>query len=297
MASKKKIGFIGLGRMGYPMVKNLLKAGFSVKIYDIDQHKIDDLLKFGAFATTSPEDASKEVEVVISMILDDTVLEEVAFGDLGILAGTQPGTIYADMSTVSVSASMKVAKQAEQKGIPYLRAKVSGSIKPATEGTLTIFASGPEEAYKKCVDVFEALGNKHYYVGAGEEAIYLKLVHSIMVGLTALVIGEAFVFGECGNVDWVKMIDVINNSALNSKLFDYKAPLLKNRDYSQPQSTVDVVAKDIDLALKTAKEKNIPLPLTALAREFFRSMQAKGQGNIDFIGIVELMENMAGISQ
>jgi len=290
------IGFIGLGRMGSPMAQNLLKTGYSLKVYDIDPNKITALVELGARAAVSPADAVSGVEVAISMILDDAVLDAVALGVDGILPAARPGLIYADMSTVSPMASKRVAIEAGKRDVKYLRAKVSGSIKPATDGTLTIFASGPEDAYKQCLDVFGAMGNRIYFVGPGEEAIYLKLVHSIMVGLTAGMIGEAFTFGERGEVDWNQMIDVINNSALNSVFFDYKVPLLKSRNYVNPQSTIDVAAKDIDLALAAGKELNIPMPFTALGREFMRSMQARGKGGLDLIGLVTLMEELAGIS-
>lgn len=289
------IGFIGLGRMGTPMVQNLLKAGYAPKVYDIIPEKITALVELGAQAATSPADAATGVGVVISMILDDAALETVALGPDGIMGAARPGLIYADMSTVSPMASKRVAVEAEKRGVNYLRAKVSGSIKPATDGALTIFASGPQTAYEQCLDVFKAMGNRFYYVGQGEEAIYLKLVHSIMVGLTMGMIGEAFTFGERGDVDWSQMIEVINNSALNSVLFDYKVPLLKSRNYAAPQSTIDVAAKDVDLALAAAKELDIPLPFTALAREFMRSMQARGDGGMDLIGLVTLMEELAGI--
>ncbi len=289
------IGFIGLGRMGTPMVQNLLKAGYSLKVYDIVPENIMSLVELGARAAVSPADAVTGAEVVISMILDDAVLEAIALGPEGILAAARPGLIYADMSTVSPMASQRVAIEAEKRDVKYLRAKVSGSIKPATDGTLTIFASGPQDTYKQCLDIFGAMGNRVYYVGPGEEAIYLKLVHSIMVGLTTAMIGEAFTLGERGEVDWNQMIDVINNSALNSVFFDYKVPLLKSRNYVNPQSTIDVAAKDIDLALAAGKELNIPMPFTALGREFMLSMQAHGKGCIDLIGMVTLMEELAGI--
>jgi len=289
------VGFIGLGRMGTPMVRNLLQAGYSLKVYDLVAEKMTALLEAGAQAAGSPADAASGADVVISMILDDAVLDQVALGADGILAAAQPGLIYVDMSTVSPMASERVAAEAARREVDYLRAKVSGSIKPAIDGTLTIFASGPEDGYKKCSDIFAAMGNCFFYVGTGDEAIYLKLVHSIMVGLTAAMIGEAFTFGNRGAVDWHQMIDVINSSALNSVFLDYKVPLLKSQDYSNPQSTIDVAAKDIDLALAAAKELHIPMPLTALGRELMRSMQARGKGGLDLIGLVALMEELAGI--
>ena len=290
-----RIGFIGLGRMGTPMSKNLLRAGFQLKVFDILPAKVSEIVSSGAQPANSPADAAHDANLVISMILDDKTLEQVALADDGILHSASRGTIYADMSTVSPMASAKVAKIAEEKGIAYLRAKVSGSIKPATEGTLTIFASGPKDAYEKCVPIFSALGKQMYYVGDAEQAIYLKLVHSIMVGITAAMVGEAFTFGERGGTDWGQIIEVINHSALSSPLMNYKAPLLQERNYTSPQSTVDVAAKDIDLALAAAKEMNLPMPITSLARELFRVMQANGEGGLDFIGIVKLFESMAGM--
>jgi 3-hydroxyisobutyrate dehydrogenase-like beta-hydroxyacid dehydrogenase len=292
---KMSIGFIGLGRMGTPMAQNLLKAGYSLKVYDIIPEKITPLVALGAHMANSPANAVVETKLVISMILDDANLETVALGADGILAAARPGLIYADMSTVSPMASQRVAIEAEQREVKYLRAKVSGSIKPATDGTLTIFASGPEDAYKQCLDVFAAMGSSYYYVGTSEEAIYLKLVLSIIVGLTTAMISEALTFGQRGEVDWHQMIDVINNSPLNSAFFDYKVPLLKSRNYTNPQSTIDVAAKDVDLALAAGKQLNIPMPITALARELMRSMQARDKGSLDLIGLVTLMEELAGI--
>ncbi len=295
MTEIRRIGFIGLGRMGVPMSKNLLRAGFQLKVFDVLPAKVSEIVASGAQSATCPADAARDADLVISMILDDKVLEQVALADDGILNGASRGAIYADMSTVSPMASAKVAQVAQSKGIAYLRAKVSGSIKPATEGTLTIFASGPQDAYEKCLPVFSALGQQMYYVGDAEQAIYLKLVHSIMVGVTAAMVGEAFTFGERGGTDWGQIIEVINHSALSSPLMNYKAPLLQERNYTAPQSTVDVAAKDIDLALAAAKEMNLPMPITSLARELFRVMQANGEGGLDFIGIVKLFESMAGM--
>jgi 3-hydroxyisobutyrate dehydrogenase-like beta-hydroxyacid dehydrogenase len=289
------IGFIGLGRMGHPMTLNLLRAGYKIKVYDLLPERIAALVERGAMPASSPRDAAHGADLILSMILDDAALEAVALGPDGALAGAPPGAIYADMSTVSPMASRRVDDAARQMGISYLRAKVSGSIKPATEGKLTIFASGPRAAYERCLAVFAALGKASYYVGAAEEAIYLKLVHSIMVGIYAAMVAEAFTFGENGGTDWRQMIDVIDNSAVGSTLFNYKAPLLRTRDYVHPQSTVDVAAKDIDMALAAAEELGLSMPITTMVRGFFAAMQARGQGGLDFIGIVKHFEELAGI--
>lgn len=290
-----RIGFVGVGRMGQPMARNLLKAGFALQVFDTLPDRIVALTSQGARAAGSPAEAAADADLIISMILNDAVLATVALAPDGILRGARAGAIYADMSTVSAAISARVAAAAAPAGVAFLRAKVSGSIKPATDGTLTIFASGPRDAYDQCQAVFGALSRRAYYVGDGDEAIYLKLVHSLMVGLTAGLVGEALTFGERGGVDWDQMIDVLNHSALSSPLFNYKAPLLQARDYAVPQSTVDVAAKDIDLALAAAKALNVPLPLTAVTRELFRSMQARGEGGLDFIGLVQVFEALAGL--
>lgn len=291
----RRIGFVGLGRMGQPMARNLLKAGFALQVYDVLPDRVAALTALGAQAAGSPREAAAGADLVLSMILDDAVLEAVALAPDGVLAGARPGLIYADMSTVSAGVSARVAAAADAAEIAFLRAKVSGSVQPAEDGALTIFASGPRAAYDACQAPFAALGRRSYYVGAGDEAIYLKLVHSLMVGVTAGLIGEALTFGERGGVDWAQMIDVLDHSALSSPFFNYKAPLLTARDYTHPQSTVDVAAKDIDLALADAKRLNIPLPLTAVARELFRSMQARGTGGQDLIGLVRVFEALAGL--
>ena len=140
------------------------------------------------------------------------------------------------------------------------------------------------------------MGNRFYIVGMGDQDDDVIRVQVIMCGLTIGIVGEVFTFGERGEVDREQMIEVINNSALNSEFFDYKVPLLKNRNYSNPQSTIEVDAKDIDLALAAAKELNIPMPFTALGREFMRSMQARGKGDLDLISMVTLMEELAGVN-
>lgn len=189
-------GFIGLGKMGTPMSKNLLKAGYRHKVFDIVKDRMAELVKLGAEDSSSYQNIAQDADIVISMIIDDASLRVIALGPEGVLQFTKPGAIYIDMSTVSPSASACVAREAEEKDIQYLRAKVSGSVKPATEGAITIFVSGPKDAYEKCSGIFDALGKKKYYVGFGEEALYLKLVHSVMVGIAAAMIGEAFTFGE-----------------------------------------------------------------------------------------------------
>jgi 3-hydroxyisobutyrate dehydrogenase-like beta-hydroxyacid dehydrogenase len=294
MSEKQRIGWIGLGKMGIPMSRNLIKKGYSVTVYNRTKEKTKELASEGAKVADSPKALAAESDVIISMISDDPVLEEVSIGKNGAFEGAKSGTIYIDMSTVSPVSSTKVAEVATKKGIKYLRAPVSGSTVLATSGTLTIFASGPKDAYDKCTEIFGAMGQKVFHVGNGDEARYLKLLLNMMVGITSAMAGEALIFGEKGGMDWSQMIDIIGASVVASPLIGYKAQMLKSRNFA-PAFTIDQIAKDFDIALETGRAANVPMPITALARQFFGAMKAKGKGNLDFFGLVTLLEELAGI--
>jgi 3-hydroxyisobutyrate dehydrogenase-like beta-hydroxyacid dehydrogenase len=294
MSEKQKIGWIGLGKMGIPMSKNLVKKGYSVTVYNRTKEKTKELAAEGAKVADSPKSLAANVDVIISMISDDAVLEAVSIGKDGAFEGAKSGAIYIDMSTVSPVSSAKVAEVATKKGIKYLRAPVSGSTVLASAGTLTIFASGPKDAYDQCADIFGSMGQKVFHVGNGDEARYLKLLLNMMVGITSLMAGEALTFGEKGGMDWSQMIDIIAASVVASPLIGYKAQLLKSRNYA-PAFTIEQMAKDFDIALETGKSTNVPMPVTALARQFFGAMKAKGKGGLDFFGLVTLLEDLAGI--
>jgi len=294
MSEKQRIGWIGLGKMGIPMSKNLVKKGYSVTVYNRTKEKTKELAAEGAKVADSPKALAGDSDVIISMISDDPVLEEVSFGKNGAFEGAKSGAIYIDMSTVSPVSSAKVAEVAAKKGIKYLRAPVSGSTVLATSGTLTIFASGPKDAYDQCTEIFGSMGQKVFHVGNGDEARYLKLLLNMMVGITSAMAGEALIFGEKGGMDWNQMIDIIGASVVASPLIGYKSQMLKSRNFA-PAFTIDQIAKDFDIALDTGKAANVPMPITALARQFFGAMKAKGKGNLDFFGLVTLLEELAGI--
>ena len=294
MSEKQKIGWIGLGKMGIPMSKNLVKKGYPVAVYNRTKEKTKELAAEGAKVAESPKALAADSEVIISMISDDPALEEVSIGKNGAFEGAKAGAVYIDMSTVSPVASGRVAEVAEKKGIKYLRAPVSGSTALATAGTLTIFASGPKDAYDKCAEIFGAMGQKVFHVGNGDEARYLKLLLNMMVGITSAMAGEALIFGEKGGMDWNQMVDIINSSVVASPLIGYKAQMLKSRNFTAA-FTIEQMAKDFDIALDTGKTINVPMPITAMARQFFGAMKAKGKGNLDFFGLVTLLEELAGI--
>ena len=294
MNTKQNLGWIGVGKMGTPMSTHLLKAGYNLAVYDIAPAAMSALADQGATITHSPAEVADQADIIISMIPDDAALEAVAGGPQGIFQSARPGLIYIDMSTVSPATSARVSEAAQKKDVPYLRAPVSGSTESAETATLTILVSGPEDAFNQCRHIFEKLGQKVYHVGPGDQARYLKLLINIMVGITSAMTAEALTFGKRGGIDWDQMIDMINNSVVASPLIGFKVQLLKEREFP-PMFTATQMAKDFDLALDTGRHMDIPMPLTALTRQLYGAMKATGKSELDYFGLVTLLEEMAGI--
>ena len=290
----KKVGWIGLGKMGLPMATRLIQAGYAITVYNRTRTRVDALPSQGAVVAKSPKDLGRSCDLVFTMISDDAALEEVALSRNGVLENAAAGRILVDMSTVSPKTSLQVARRAAEKEVLYLRAPVSGSTKFAEAGTLTIFVSGPKQALEECRPVLQIMGQKLFYLGAGEEARYLKLLVNMMVGTTAMMVAEALNFGKKSGIDWATMIDAINQSVVASPLIGYKAQALKERNFT-PVFTAAQMAKDFDLALEAGKALNLPLPVTALVRQFYAGMESTAKGNLDFFAMVTFLEEWAGI--
>ena len=296
MTEKEKIGFVGCGKMGNPMAKRLINAGYSLIAYDLIEERTKELVAMGALAADSLKSVAIRTEVIITMIPDDPAIEAVALGKEGILEVAQEGKILIDMSTISPMASSRVAEVAKKKGVKYLRTTVSGSPKFAEAGILTIFISGPEEVYQKCHAILGTLGQKLFYLGTGEEARYLKLLINMVAGTTAMVVAEALTFGEKAGVDWIKMLDGLGGSVVASPLIGYKVQPLKDRNFP-PTFTVSQLAKDFDLALATGRALSVPMPITSTVSQFLGIMKATGRGDLDAWSVLFLMEELAGIKK
>ena len=289
------IGFVGLGRMGLPMAAHLLKSGFAVVGCDLDPHKTAALAAQGGTVARTPADAARQADVTMSIIMNDAILRAVALGPDGVLAGARPGCIFADLSTVSPAASAEVGAAARERGIGYLCAKVAGSVGLAESAGLTLFASGDADDFARCRAAFEAMAATVHHVGAGDAAAYLKLVHSLIVGVYASMIGEALTFGQRGGLSLETMLDILEAGPLGSHQLTLKAPILKERRFASPPSDVDTAAKDVDLILDTARRDAVPLPLTSAVRQVMAMAQARGGGKRDNYSVLEAFEALAGL--
>ena len=290
------VGWIGLGKMGSPIVRNLLAAGFDVTVYDVDTARVDEAVGLGARRAEDVASVARSAPLVFSIIPDDDVLRKVALGTHGVIENANDGAVYIDMSTVSPTASGEVREAARKRGVGYICAPVSGSTVLAGNAQLTVFASGAKEAYGRALPVFQAMSARQYYVGEDQQARYLKLAINHLVGSTAVLLAEALTLGTKGGLDWSEMLDVIGDSVAASPLVKYKLDPLKKRDFSPAFSSRQML-KDMSLVVDAGVEAGVPMAAAALVREQF-SHYAQGDGaELDFFSIVRAVEAQAGLTR
>lgn len=294
MGSSPAVGFIGLGRMGDPMARNLVAAGHPLVVYDVLPERVAGLVATGASGADSPAQVGARTAVSVTMILNDEVLRSVAMGPEGLLAGAAPGHVWCDLSTVSAAVTRQMAEAASNRGTRFVRGAVAGSVQPAREGTLAIFLSGESDDLDTVRPMLEPLAASVRLVGSTEEAVFLKLVHSTVVAVYSAMLGEALTFGECGGLQLSEMVDILESGPLGSKQLSLKAPVLRARSFDQPPSDIDTAAKDVDLVLDAARDLAVPMPVTAAVRQVMAYQQARGAGNRDIWSIVEAFEALAG---
>lgn len=275
------VSLVGLGKMGAPLAGRILDAGFPLAVWNRSRERARPLAERGADVLDGPGEALQRAEACITMVADDAALEEVADAILG---GARPGTTLIDMSTVSVSASERVAGRAEGAGVHYVRSPVSGNPGVVESGNLTLIVSGPERVVDEMRPLLDALGSKLLYVGEGERARMAKLVLQILIGGTAELLGEALVFGEAGGIERERLAEVINASVLGSTFIGYKLEPALRDDYSATFTTTMMI-KDIDLVLERARETGVTLPFTQDLRVLLEETAEGGYADADFMAL------------
>ncbi|MCW3119022.1 MAG: 6-phosphogluconate dehydrogenase [Chitinophagaceae bacterium] len=281
---KMTIGWVGLGTMGTPMARNLLNKGFQVCVYNRTREKERELIKLGASSANSLQQLSRISEVVITMVTDDLAVEEVYNGSNGLLADPSPGTLMIDMSTVGTRISKKLAKDCGIKGVRFLEAKVSGSVKPAEEGQLVIMAGGANADYSRALPVFEVLGKRSFHMGEVGIASASKLCLNYFLGLTLQGLAETVLFAQHLNIDTEDILNLLNESALGSGITRLKAQTILSNDYS-PAFALKHITKDLTLVQKEGMD--FPL-FSPLLTSFQRAFQM-GYGEQDAISIIRFL--------
>jgi 3-hydroxyisobutyrate dehydrogenase len=287
------VGFIGLGLMGRPMARNLLRAGYPLTVWNRSQPGIEELAQDGASPGTSPEDVASQSDVIITMVTDSQDVEKVALGSKGIIEGGRAGLVHIDMSTISPAVTRRIASRLAEKGIEMLDAPVSGGDTGAQAGTLSIMVGGKEETFQRCRPIFEVLGRTIVHCGPNGAGQTVKLCNQIVVALNNLAMCEALVFATKAGVDTRRMLEAVGAGAASSWALLNLAPRILARDF-RPGFKVAHQQKDLRLALETAEEQAIPLPGTSLVHQLFAAVEAEGLGVEGTQALVKTLEKLAG---
>lgn len=290
-----RVGFIGIGNMGLPMCTNLLKAGYEVMAFDRVQDRLDEIVSRGAAPAGSVAQVASESDVVVTSLPNDRIFRAVALGAEGVVENARRGAVLMDTSTVSATVSAEVAQAALARGVQYLRTTVSGNGVVAAAAALTVMASGPQAAYDLALPLINAIGRRAFYLGQAEEARLMKLAVNLMISVSAGMIGEALTLGRKSGLDWSKMLEVLASSQVASPMVLYKAPPLKERDFTSTMSAI-TQTKDVDLILDCAAQSYVPLPLTSAVRGMFQGLISMGGGEDDYIALVKHVETLSGVA-
>jgi 3-hydroxyisobutyrate dehydrogenase/2-hydroxy-3-oxopropionate reductase len=290
-----KLGFLGLGIMGYPMARNLLRGGHEVALWSNTATKAQELAKaeHGVFCET-PKQVGASADCIFLCVGDTKMSRKVILGKDGVAEGAKAGVVIADASTISPDESREIAAELAQKGIDYLDAPCTGSTPGAQGGTLTFMIGGNPKVYEKVKPYFEPMGKKFYYCGAAGMGLHAKLSQNLILSNILQAFNEGLVLSTKAGVEPQLMLEILANSAAKSGLIEFKAPYVLDRNFS-PQFSVKWMHKDIGLMLDSAKELNVPLPLTSLTRQLFQAAISKGHGEEDICSTIKVLEGFAGV--
>ncbi len=290
----KKIGFIGLGIMGKPMARNLLKAGYPLTVYDIVPDKAEEVVEAGAKAGSSSKDVAEKSEIVITMLPNSPEVKEAVLGKNGVLEGAKPGTILIDMSSIAPLASKEVAEKAKEKGVTVLDAPVSGGEPKAVEGTLAIMVGGPQETFDEVEDILSVMGASVTRVGEIGSGNMTKLANQIIVALNIAAMSEAMVLAAKAGVNAEKVFQAIRGGLAGSTVLDAKMPLVLEGNF-KPGFRIELHIKDLANALDTAHEVGVPVPLSSAVMEVMQALKVDGKGADDHGGIIQFYEKLAKV--
>ncbi|WP_062349223.1 2-hydroxy-3-oxopropionate reductase [Herbidospora yilanensis] len=285
------IGFIGLGIMGTPMAVNLVRAGHTVVGYDVSTTRLDELAELGGKAAASIGEAVSQAHVVITMLPDSPQVEEVVFGEGGVLEHAPAGLLLIDMSTIRPETSRRVAQAAVVKGVHAIDAPVSGGEKGAVDGTLSIMIGGRAEDVESAREILRVLGTTIVHVGPAGAGQTVKAANQLVVGGTYALVAEAIVLLEASGVDPKAGLDVLAGGLAGSRILELKRHSMIERSF-QPGFRVDLHHKDMGIATAAAREAGVALPMTALVAQLIAAARAQGHGALDHSALLKVIERI-----
>jgi 3-hydroxyisobutyrate dehydrogenase/2-hydroxy-3-oxopropionate reductase len=290
-----KLGFLGLGLMGYPMARNLLRAGHDVAVWS---HTADKARKLSteekATFCETPRGVAEKADCIFLCVGDTGMSREVILGKDGLIHGLKAGTVVADASTISPSESRAIGDALRAKGVEFLDAPCTGSTPGAEGGTLTFMIGGDQKVYDKVKSYFEPMGKRLYYCGGPGLGLQAKLSQNLILSNLLIAFNEGMVLATKGGIDPKLMLDILDNSAAKSGLISYKAPFVFRGDF-QANFSVKWMFKDIGLMLDSGKELGVPLLLTSLTRQLFQAAISEGYGDDDICSTIKVLEDLSSI--
>ncbi|MEM7028993.1 MAG: NAD(P)-binding domain-containing protein [Chloroflexota bacterium] len=291
---REKVGFVGLGIMGRGMTHNLLKAGYSVRVWNRTASRMDEFVDAGAEAGSSPADVAAHCDIIITCVSDTPDVEAVIMGEDGIIHSVKEGSLVIDCSTISPQVTKDIAAKLNEKGVHMLDAPISGGSEGAANGTLSIMVGGDAEQFERASGVFEAMGKTITHVGEQGAGQSVKLVNQILVVGNMLAVSEALVFAQASGVDLKKTYDAVVGGAAGSWMLANRATQCIDRDW-RPGFTIQLQQKDLRLVLEAADELAVPLPGTSMIFNFYRPLEAQGLDQEGNHALIKAVERLAGI--
>ena len=289
---RMKIGYIGLGIMGKPMARNIMKAGFDVVVHNRSRQSVNELVSIGAIEANSPADVARQVDVVFTNLPDSPDVELVALGAKGIIEGVHQGLIYVDNSTIKPATTRSVGKKLAEKGVVMLDAPVSGGDVGAIEGTLTIMVGGPENALEQIRPILQAIGKTITHVGGLGDGQIAKAANQIMVAAQMVAMGELLIFAQKAGADPRKVVEAIRGGAAQCWTLDVKPERLfaGNRE---PGFKAYMQEKDLKIVMDTAREYGAPLLAAGLHTQLYGAMLQMGMKDLDNSAVIGVIEDLA----
>lgn len=289
-----KIGFIGLGIMGKPMSKNLLKAGYDLVVCDVVKAAVDEVVAAGAQAAATPKAVAEQADIIITMLPNSPHVKQVVLGENGVIEGAKKGSVLVDMSSIAPLVSREVAGKLAEKGIDMLDAPVSGGEPKAIDGSLSVMVGGKKEVFDKCYPIMKTMAGSVVLVGDVGAGNVTKLANQIIVAINIAAMSEALVLASKAGVEPDLVYQAIRGGLAGSTVLDAKAPLVMERKF-EPGFRINLHIKDLNNVLETSHEVGVPLPLTAAVMEMMQALKIDGKGNDDHGSLVRYYEKLAHV--
>ena len=289
-----KIGFIGIGIMGYHMASHLLDAGYEITSFDVVPENLAKIAAKGAQPAASCAEVAANSDLVISMVPDSPDVEAVALGEGGIIEAAREDLVYIDMSTIAPAVAIRVAERLGEKGVRCLDAPVSGGETGAVNGTLSIMVGGPQDLFDEVLPVFEKMGQTITLCGVNGAGQTVKACNQIQVALNFVGMAEAFVLGAKAGVDPAIILKVLSGGYAQTRVMDARGERLIHGDF-EPGFKSKFHYKDLNIIMDTARSLKVPVPCTAVAHQLFNALLASGCGDLDHSAVIKVIEDLAKI--